>query len=525
MEKKELHPIHKPPVVYNSEQWMVEKEERRKAAEKMRKKMGTIEPIIETVDGKVKKASELTFDEQQMEIIRCASDPIYFIETYLTIFDQTQGEIINGKPIGKIVQFKLFFFQKELIRSFVDNRYVITNKYRQAGITTTTCAFVAWYMMFNENRSVALVADKLDTARDEVMHDVVTFIDSCPRWLKPKTGKAASSDETKYKDTQRLKRYDNGSTIAAFSSKGLRGYTPTLIFWDEVAWTEKSDKFWTSAGPTLQTGGNAIMVSCVTKDSFIFTNKGIKIVEDFIDENKTGGYVIEDYSVLGRDKLRSGNIVFNNGYVDTLKIKTTFSEIETSYNHKFWAYKDGRYGWFEAKNLNIGDYVSIQKGMDIWGNNDDCSDFKPSDSNKIVNNFNPKKITPDIAYLLGLYISEGYCRDIIKRDKIVCSMLTLTCGDPLDEILNKLNFKYYKNDIKYTISSKNVGEFLKYLGFDINKKSNKKIIPPRLLEMSKKNMVGLIQGIMDGDGWSSYSEKNNKIRVGIGLSSKNWWNN
>jgi len=31
--------------------------------------------------------------------------------------------------------------------------------------------------------------------------------------------------------------------------------------WDEVAWTEKGDKFWTSAKPTLQTGGAAIMIS------------------------------------------------------------------------------------------------------------------------------------------------------------------------------------------------------------------------------------------------------------------------
>ena len=261
--KKETdnHPVHKPPVVYNSEEWLVEKEERRKAADKMRKKMGKIEPIIETLSGEIKKVSDLTFDEKQAEIIRCTSSAIYFIETYLTIFDQTKGELVNGKPVGEIVPFKLFPFQRELINSFINNRFVITNKYRQAGITTTTCAYIAWYVMFNENRSVALVANKLDTARDENMHDVVTFIDNCPKWLKPKTGKAASKDEFKYKDTQKLKRYDNGSSIAAFSSTGLRGFSPTLLTWDEVAWTEKSDKFWTSAYPTLQTGGSAIMVS------------------------------------------------------------------------------------------------------------------------------------------------------------------------------------------------------------------------------------------------------------------------
>ena len=90
------------------------------------------------------------------------------------------------------------------------------------------------------------------------MNDVVLFIEGCPEWLRPLTGRDTNE---KFKDTQKLKRYDNGSSLGAFSSKGLRGYTPTLLFWDETAWTEKGDKFWTSAKPTLQTGGAAIMVS------------------------------------------------------------------------------------------------------------------------------------------------------------------------------------------------------------------------------------------------------------------------
>jgi len=218
----------------------------------LRKKSGKVEPVIITKQGLVKKASELTYSEQEVEIVRCASDPIYFIETYLTIFDQTQG---SG---GMIVPFKLFPMQKDLIQTYLDEKFVVANKYRQAGISTTTCAYIAWYVMFNKNRQVAIVADKLETARDELMSDVVEFIDNCPEWLRPKTGRQT---EKFLKDTQKLKLYDNGSRLGAFSSKGLRGMTPTLLFWDETAWTEKSDKFWTSALPTLQTGGRAIMVS------------------------------------------------------------------------------------------------------------------------------------------------------------------------------------------------------------------------------------------------------------------------
>jgi hypothetical protein len=37
--------------------------------------------------------------------------------------------------------------------------------------------------------------------------------------------------------------------------------------------------------------------------------------------------------------------------------------------------------------------------------------------------------------------------------------------------------------------------------------------------MGRDNIISMIQGIMDGDGWTSYNPKENKLRVGIGLSS------
>ena len=223
-----------------------ERELKRKKAKELRSQGKAPEPLVVLEDGSIKRASQLTYEEQTKEFVNCAKDPIYFIKTYLTIFDQTIGDE------GEIVPFDLFPFQVDLINTYLNDKFVIANKYRQAGISTTTCAYIAWYIMFKKNRSVAIVADKLETARDELMNDVVDFIDSCPNWLRPTPD---------VKDTQKLKRYDNGCQLSAFSSKGLRGYTPTLLFWDETAWTENSDRFWTSAKPTLQTGGRAIMVS------------------------------------------------------------------------------------------------------------------------------------------------------------------------------------------------------------------------------------------------------------------------
>jgi hypothetical protein len=85
------------------------------------------------------------------------------------------------------------------------------------------------------------------------MADVVGFIESCPEWLQRKPTK---------RDAATHKIYDNGSELKAFSSKGLRGPTPTLIFWDETAWTERAEQFWTATRPAVNsTGGRTIFVS------------------------------------------------------------------------------------------------------------------------------------------------------------------------------------------------------------------------------------------------------------------------
>lgn len=221
--------------------------EQKKRVKELREKSKDQVQIIVTKSGEVKRADQLTLQEQADEFTHCGLDPIYFIETYLTVFDQTKGES------GEIVPFKLFEFQKLLVKSYLKNKQNIANKYRQAGVSTTTCAYIAWYVMFNENRYAAIVADKLETARDELLSDIIDFIECCPKYLKPKVAS---------KDTAHHKKYLNKSQIKAFAATKLRGPTPTLIFWDETAWTEKGDVFWTSAQPSVRsTGGRAIFVS------------------------------------------------------------------------------------------------------------------------------------------------------------------------------------------------------------------------------------------------------------------------
>ena len=198
----------------------------------------------------------------------------------------------------------------------------------------------------------------------------------------------------------------------------------------------------------------------------------------------------------------------NSGKVDTRIVETTNSILEGSLNHKLWACKNGHYDWYKLSELEIGDYVSLQYGKNIWGNNDIINFRSKIRKNRQGVSLKVNKITKDWAYLFGLYIAEGYA------DKY---RLNISCGDDISFIYDRLGIKYTcNNGMHYVTSCLSLVDLFKHVGFDIDKKARKKEIPKRLLEMSKENIISMLRGIFDGDGFS----RKDKGIVGIGLSSK-----
>ena len=66
---------------------------------------------------------DVDYTQQQVEeFVKCARDPIYF-SRYIKIITLDHG----------LVPFEMYEFQKEMIKSFHDNRFVITKCPRQVG--------------------------------------------------------------------------------------------------------------------------------------------------------------------------------------------------------------------------------------------------------------------------------------------------------------------------------------------------------------------------------------------------------
>ena len=172
----------------------------------------------------------------------------YALKTYLQTYDNT---------VSKYVPLELFPDQISLVEDYENYNENIALKYRQAGVSTVTAAWSSKKLVFakkNSPEKVLIIANKLDTAV-EVANKIRGFTDQWPSWV----GVGFSSE----KNSQRHFKLTNGCEVKAVatSKDALRGYTPTILIFDEAAYIEADSDFWAACMASLSTGGKVIVVS------------------------------------------------------------------------------------------------------------------------------------------------------------------------------------------------------------------------------------------------------------------------
>lgn len=190
------------------------------------------------------------------EYRKCAKDPIYFIETYIKIIHVDRG----------LIPFKLFDYQKEMINAYANNRKVLSMMARQMGKTQTTAAFLCWYIIFNDEKTCAVLANKAATAR-EILQRVQTGYENLPMWLQ-------QGIRSWNKGSLEL---ENGSRIiaSATSSSGIRGFSVSLLYLDEFAHVENNvaEDFFTAVFPTLSSGKDTKILISSTPNGYNLFHK------------------------------------------------------------------------------------------------------------------------------------------------------------------------------------------------------------------------------------------------------------
>lgn len=196
---------------------------------------------------------EITLTAEELaEYVKCQSDPCHFISHHVKIKNPDEG----------ITSFDPYDYQKDIIKALDDNRFVIAKLPRQSGKSTVIiCGYFLWYILFHTDVSVALLANKEDTAI-MLLTRLKESYELLPRFLKQGVEKW---DEKKILLANKARvRAD------ATSSAAIRGDTFNIVFLDEFAFVPANIAldFYTSVFPSISSGKTTKMFIVSTPNGF-----------------------------------------------------------------------------------------------------------------------------------------------------------------------------------------------------------------------------------------------------------------
>ncbi len=237
--------------------------------------------------------------EEIEEYIKCKNDPVYFIENYVKIITLDSG----------LQPFRLYDCQKKKVDCIMNNRRVVLMEGRQQGKTVTSAACILHYTIFEEDKTVAIMANKSAAAR-EVLNRYQIMYENLPIWMQ-------QGVKTWNKGDVEL---ENNSKVltAATTAAAIRGKSVNWLYIDEAAIIPNNvaDEFFTSVYPTISAGETTKILLTSTPLGYNhfwkFWNESLEGVNGF--ENMFIPY----YEIPGRDdkwleeqKQLLGDVKFN----------------------------------------------------------------------------------------------------------------------------------------------------------------------------------------------------------------------
>ena len=142
--------------------------------------------------------------EEIVEYQKCFDDPVYFTQNYVQIVSLDEG----------LVPFSLYPYQKQMFEHFNDNRFSIVLACRQSGKSISVCAYLLWYVLFNPEKTVAILANKGQVAR-EMLARVTLMLENIPFFLQPGC-KALNKGSLEFSNNSRI-------IASATSGSSIRG--------------------------------------------------------------------------------------------------------------------------------------------------------------------------------------------------------------------------------------------------------------------------------------------------------------
>src|SRR5579885_488121 len=256
------------------------------------------------------------------------------------------------------------------------------------------------------------------------------------------------------------------------------------------------------------------MLKCTGGDSLVFTQSGIRRIDSFAQPDHPAGESREvELQIASSSGIESTAHLYHAGVQATKRISTRRGySLEGTLEHRILVVnEDGVQVWKRHEELQVGDWVVLQKGQNLWGQ-DVALEWQAQRPRHALSIRIPERITPELARWLGYLIAEGDVRPdgtvrfTNREEELRVDYSRLT------EQLFGITPRKYPTAVQ--LNSVVLADFLAYLGFKMG--ASNKEIPWSVLQSSRESVLEFLAGYFAGDGtvnlngrlsWSTASEE------------------
>jgi len=215
------------------------------------------------------------------EYKKCMTDAVYFARNYVKVIALDKG----------LVNFDLYPYQEQMFKHFEEHRFNVVLACRQSGKSISACAYLLWFVLFNSEKTVAILANKGATAR-EMLARITLMLENIPFFLQPGS-KALNKGSLEFSNNSRI-------VAAATSGSSIRGMSVNLLYLDEFAFVERAAEFYTSTYPVVSAGKDTKII--VTSTANGIGNQFHKVWEGAVQGiNQFKPFRVDWWDVPGRD--------------------------------------------------------------------------------------------------------------------------------------------------------------------------------------------------------------------------------
>ena len=215
------------------------------------------------------------------EYKKCMTDAVYFARNYVKVIALDKG----------LVNFDLYPYQEQMFKHFEEHRFNVVLACRQSGKSISACAYLLWFVLFNSEKTVAILANKGATAR-EMLARITLMLENIPFFLQPGS-KALNKGSLEFSNNSRI-------VAAATSGSSIRGMSVNLLYLDEFAFVERAAEFYTSTYPVISSGKDTKVI--ITSTANGIGNQFHKVWEGAVQGiNQFKPFRVDWWDVPGRD--------------------------------------------------------------------------------------------------------------------------------------------------------------------------------------------------------------------------------